>query len=104
MGVKMSRLARLMVIGTYILFLIPFYGITLNTLWEWFITPTFHVPPINYIQADGICLLIMMLTYRVPYPKKEELEVLDYLFYHFVNTITYLSLFLFGGWIFHFYM
>lgn len=42
-----------------------------QTLWLWFIAPTFHLQPLRFVEALGICLVVAMM-FRAPTVSTEE--------------------------------
>ena len=49
--------------GLLTLFLGPFLtGLTLSTLWGWFVVPTLHAPQLSIPVALGIALIMSMVT------------------------------------------
>lgn len=62
-------------------------GFVFQTLWGWFIVPTFLIHPLTLVQAVGICLIVGFL--KVNYNKKDE-ETIDT---EFILKVLFMSIF-----------
>ncbi len=40
-------------------------------LWRWFMVPTFHLPPLGWLPAYGLCLLSALLLMQEPPEHKD---------------------------------
>lgn len=78
-------------------------GFVFQTLWGWFIVPTFSIQPMTIIQAIGTSFFIGYLNINLG-KKNDEKFTMEFVFKTLVSSIL-MSLFVLGiGWIITLFM
>jgi len=76
-------------------------GYVLKTLWAWNISPTFNVAPLSISQAMGVGLTV---AYLISKPKKKDDESCSDMLWRLIKfTIGETTVFLFAGWMIHYF-
>lgn len=78
-------------------------GFILQTMWAWFIVPTFGLPALSIPVAIGICLIMAFLTHQIPPKSEPGREMQDSLSRMFNGFLLSTAIF-FVGWVVTFFM
>ena len=80
-------------------------GFVLSSLWGWFMVPKFGTPPLGFVPACGIVLIIsLILPQHLKAPPTLEEQVRSGLKDHLVYIFVFPLILLFVGWILHLFM
>lgn len=90
----MKWLKFLLVIPVFLL-----NGLALMLLWGWFITTTFALPAISFVQAVGISVIFDLLT-RQYIHRKDKGEMISANAYAFYTPVLCIII----GWVFRFFV
>lgn len=87
-------MANLLFLFAALLILLPWHGFVFQTLWGWFIVPTFSVAPLTLPFAIGVAMVVRLLTitYKTDAKSPELLK-------SFLTGVFGYGLFLLIGWI-----
>lgn len=63
-----------MVVGFFIDFSVALYaGKVLQSMWGWFIVPTFDVSGLSFMVATGLVIMVALLTMKVSIPEDQSM-------------------------------
>jgi hypothetical protein len=78
-------------------------GITLSTIWTWFMVTTFDMPMLTIAQALGVVLVANYFTFWIPkykWEENDEEKAVRLVAFPFIKMGMFLSI----GWVIHLFI